>query len=293
MQKPINTAALMICPEKDPGLSAARELLGTVSGYPLQIQIEGRFRGQLSEFSGEQFRFVSEDALYENADCALVLGGDGSIIKAAARCAPKRIPVLGVNLGRVGYLAELERNELWLLPKLCVGDYRTEKRMMLSVSVWRDGKCIHRMTPALNDAVISNGAISHMVDLSLSCEGLPLLRLHADGVIAATPTGSTAYSMSAGGPVIAPVLSCICVTPVCSHSLDARPMVLSPESELSVENICTREDNTYLTADGTENFKLLHGDIVKIRRSETETEMIRFHQNSFYSLLSRKMGSRE
>lgn len=302
MQKPIHSAAIFVCAEKDPGLAVTREMLSVLSGCPLLLNLDVSYKANLNDFRGEQFRYVSDEALLtctsdddslKAVDCAIVLGGDGSIIRAASRCAPSHIPVLGINLGRVGYLADVERDELWLLSRLCTGDYRTERRMMLSVSVWREGRCIHETAPALNDAVISNGAISHMVELAMALGGEPLYRLHADGVIAATPTGSTAYSMSAGGPVIDPGLSCICVTPVCSHSLNERPMLLSPQSELSVTNVCTREDNTFLTVDGAENFKLLYGDTVKIRRAAAETEMIRFHGNSFYSLLSRKMGSKE
>ena len=237
----------------------------------------------------ENVTFVPDDMLFSGSDCAVVLGGDGSVIKAASACAEAGIPVLGINLGRVGYLAEVEQDELYLLSRLCRGEYRLERRMMLSVSVERGGKEIHRMPHALNEAVISNGAISHMVELSITCDGNFVTNFHADGVIIATPTGSTAYSMSAGGPIIDPALDCFCMTPVCAHSRSARPMLLASDCTLSIENTCQREDNTYLTVDGAANFKLLHRDIVKIRRSSVETKMIRFHENSFFSVLNRKL----
>ncbi len=290
MQKPIEVLSLMINTQKDVGLSMTREVLSVLSGCPVTVRICDDYRTRLPAY--DRLIFCREEDLLSGADCALVLGGDGSVIKAAGRCARDRIPILGVNLGRVGYLAEVERDELRLLSGLCRGEYRVERRMMLDVSVYRGGKCIYRMPPALNDAVISNGAIAHMVELSVSCGGDPVTDFHADGVIVATPTGSTAYSMSAGGPIIDPAMDCVCVTPVCSHSLTARPMVLSPDSPLSIENICTREDNTFLTVDGVENYKLLEHDVVQITRAAEEALMIRFHENSFYSVLGRKMRAK-
>ncbi|MBO5649080.1 MAG: NAD(+)/NADH kinase, partial [Clostridia bacterium] len=156
------------------------------------------------------------------------------------------------------------------------------------VNVCRNGAEIHRMPHALNEAVISNGAIAHMVELAVRCDGQTVTQFHADGVIAATPTGSTAYSMSAGGPIIDPSLDCFCLTPVCAHTLSARPMLLSADCTLEIENICMREDNTYLTVDGSANYKLLLGDTVRIRRSSVETRMIRFHESRFFSVLNSK-----
>lgn len=298
MQKRIETLAMVINTQKDMGLQTAADTLGVLRDCPVKVRLSDRFRGTALADTAENLCFCRDEELLDGADCVLVLGGDGSVIKAASSASVRRLPVLGINLGRVGYLAEVERGELSLLPALCRGEYRIERRMMLDVCVIRDGRTIHTMKPALNDAVISNGAISHMVDLSVSAgtgNGIRqfVANFHADGVIAATPTGSTAYSMSAGGPVIDPGLDCICLTPVCSHSLTARPMLLSPMSVLSIENICTREDNTYLTVDGGENFKLLQHDVVSIAKSEIETQMIRFRESSFYSLLNRKMSHSE
>ncbi|MBP3919772.1 MAG: NAD(+)/NADH kinase [Clostridia bacterium] len=290
MQGQMHTLAVVPNLQKDIGLRVTQDALAVLADAPVTLRLPLSCRRMLSDLCQGNVNFTSDDELYKNADCAIVLGGDGSVIKAASKCARRGIPLLGINLGRIGYLAEVEQNELYLLSRLCRGEYRIERRMMLSVTVMRKGREIHKMQPALNEAVISNGAISHMVDLSLACDGNYVSNFHADGVIVATPTGSTAYSMSAGGPVIDPALDCLCVTPVCAHSLSARPMLLSSQSTLTLENICCREDNTYLTVDGDENFKLLLGDVVSVCRAEVETKMIRFHANSFYSVLNRKMG---
>ncbi len=289
MPKPIHTAAVWPNPKKDIGLRVTRDAIAVLAGCGTTPILPQSARAALGDKLPSAAVFVPDDALFDRCDCAIVLGGDGSVIKAASACAEQKIPVLGINLGRVGYLAEVEPEELYLLSRLCRGEYRVERRMMLSVSVLRDGCEIHRMPPALNEAVISNGAITHMVELSVSCDGQAVTNFHADGVIAATPTGSTAYSMSAGGPIIDPTLDCFCLTPVCAHSLTARPMLLSADCTLDIRNICQREDNTYLTVDGAANYKLLFDDVVRIRKSKAETGMIRFHENSFFSVLHRKM----
>lgn len=289
MPKAMRIFAVWPNAQKDIGFRVTRDMLAVMAGEDALLRLPLSLRGVLGADVPENVTFVPDDMLFSGSDCAVVLGGDGSVIKAASACAEAGIPVLGINLGRVGYLAEAEQDELYLLSRLCRGEYRTERRMMLSVSVERGGKEIHRMPHTLNEAVISNGAISHMVELSITCDGNFVTNFHADGVIVATPTGSTAYSMSAGGPIIDPALDCFCLTPVCAHSLSARPMLLASDCTLSIENTCQREDNTYLTVDGAANFKLLHRDIVKIRRSSVETKMIRFHENSFFSVLNRKL----
>lgn len=289
MQKQIHTAAVWPNPQKDIGLRVTRDAIAVLAGCGTTPILPQSMREALGAKLPIQTVFVPDDALFGGCDCAIVLGGDGSVIKVASACADAKIPVLGINLGRVGYLAEVEQDELFLLSRLCRGEYRVERRMMLSASVLRDDREIFTMPYALNEAVISNGAITHMVELAVTCDGQAVTQFHADGVIAATPTGSTAYSMSAGGPIIDPALDCFCLTPVCAHSLSARPMLLSADCTLEIQNICQREDNTYLTVDGAANFKLLFGDVVRIRRSAAETRMIRFHENSFFSVLNRKM----
>ena len=289
MQKPIKRIAVCPNPAKDVGLRVTHDALAVMAGCGASPILPLSMRELLGTKLPSAAVFLPDDTMFAGCDCAVVLGGDGSVIKTASVCADANIPVLGINLGRVGYLAEVEQDELYLLSRLCRGEYRIERRMMLSISVWRDEKQIHRMPHALNEAVISNGAISHMVELDVLCDGQAVSQFHADGVIIATPTGSTAYSMSAGGPIIDPALDCFCLTPVCAHSLSARPMLLSSECTMQIKNICLREDNTYLTVDGAANFKLLCGDVVRIRKSSVETQMIRFHENSFFSVLNRKM----
>ena len=220
------------------------------------------------------------------SDLVVVLGGDGSIMRAARRAALTDVPVLGINLGRVGYLAELEPYEIGLISEYFNGNYRIERRMMLEVTSERDGRSVL----AINDAVITSSSVAKMVELSLYAGSCPVGTYRADGAIFATPTGSTAYSMAAGGPVIDPCLDCICVTPICPHSLRAKPLIFGPDVEL--EAVCGGKSGKKfcLTADGNESMELETGDTVRIRRSDICTNLIRIKRDGFFSILNAKMS---
>ncbi len=236
----------------------------------------------------DAFQYLPLDLVYDRADVIVVLGGDGSILEAARRASQRGTPILGINLGRLGYMAELEMRDLNNLGKLFTGEYTLEKRSMLRVELFA-GEELKAFCHALNDAVISNGSVSRIIDLELSENGNSVSRYRADGLIIATPTGSTAYSMSAGGAVVDPSVPCFCVTPICSHSLAARPLIFSDRSVLEVRNVCEREKMLYLTVDGKMNFELYKNQTVRITKSDLETSLIRFHRSGFYTKLCRKM----
>lgn len=235
------------------------------------------------------FEFVPLETVYSEADIIIVLGGDGSILDAARRAAQKGTPILGINLGRLGYMAELEIGELESLSHLFDGDYRIEKRSMLRVELIGAGGELRSFCYALNDAVISNGSVSRIIDLELLENGATVTNYRADGLIIATPTGSTAYSMSAGGAIVDPDVPCFCVTPICPHSLAARPLIFSDRSVLEIRNICAREKMLYLTVDGKMSFELYRNQLVRITKSTLETGLIRFHDHGFYQKLCKKM----
>ena len=236
-----------------------------------------------------EFCYLPLDSVYAEADILIVLGGDGTILEAARRATQKGTPILGVNLGRLGYMAELELNELDLLKNLFTGEYEIEKRSMLRVEL-RSGEELKSFCYALNDAVISNGSVSRIIDLELSEGGVPVTTYRSDGLIIATPTGSTAYSMSAGGAIVDPRVPCICVTPVCPHSFVARPLIFSDHSVLEVKNICAREKMLYLTVDGKMNFELYRNQTVRITKAKMETKLIRIKPCGFYRRLRQKMS---
>lgn len=244
-----------------------------------------------------QFTFLPMDELYAQADLMVVLGGDGTILETARRAAIRQTPILGINLGRVGYMAELEMSELDLLGQLFdQGEdgkvYTIEHRSMLNVELIDTDGCVRQSAYGLNDAVITNGSIARIVDIELWENGVPVTTCRSDGIIVATPTGSTAYSMSAGGPVADPRVQCFCVTPICPHSLVTRPMIFPDSAVLEIRNICQREKMLYLTVDGRTNCELYRGERVRITRSPMETRLIRLKNCGFYHRLRLKMTDR-
>ena len=194
------------------------------------------------------FLHAEEEKLYSMADVIITIGGDGTIIRYAKRAAMDNKPVLGINAGRMGYLANLEQNELNLVSKLKTKEYFVEKRMMLSVSISENGKVINEFN-ALNDAVITSGFISRIIDVSVTV-GADSINYRADGLIISTPTGSTAYSMSAGGPIIDPLTESMCITPICSHSLSAKPILLGANNIIKLKAFSKKRTDIYLTVDG-------------------------------------------
>ncbi len=240
-----------------------------------------------------KFTFLPMDDVYAEADLMVVLGGDGTILETARRAATRQTPILGINLGRVGYMAELEMSELDLLDQVFLEEHDTsytiEHRSMLHVELLSTGGEIRATAYGLNDAVITNGSVARMVELELLENGVPVTTCRSDGIIVATPTGSTAYSMSAGGPVADPRVQCLCVTPICPHSLVTRPMIFPDTAVLEIKNICQREKMLYLTVDGRTNCELFRGETVRVTKSPMETRLVRIKACGFYHRLRLKM----
>ena len=232
------------------------------------------------------FLHAKEEELYSLADMIITIGGDGTIMRYAKRAALDNKAVLGINAGRMGYLADIEQNELSLISKLKNGEYFVEKRMMLSVSVIENGKVINEYN-ALNDAVITSGYISRIIDVSVGVSG-DFINYRADGLIISTPTGSTAYSMSAGGPIIDPLTQSMCITPICSHSLSAKPILMGADNLLSVKAFSKKRTDIYLTVDGRKVAQIKPYHEIKIKRSSKTAQLIRLNNRSFYKTLSYK-----
>ncbi len=238
------------------------------------------FRARLHR---SEYTYLAADEIYKNAELVIVIGGDGSMLDAARRASEFDVPVLGINMGRLGYMTELEADELDLLDKVFSGDFYLDERAMLSVKIVGSRGQTRFSANALNEAVVANGVTARMVDIELY-DGEELVSSYrADGLVIATPTGSTAYSLSAGGPVVDPRLSCFCVTPVCPHSLLSRPMIFPDESSLTVKNICAREKVLHLTLDGRLTANMYYGDRAVITKSETKAKLLRVKGNSFCS----------
>lgn len=223
-------------------------------------------------------------------DVAIVLGGDGSIIRAARQISAHDVPLLGINFGHVGFLADLEASDVNMLTRLAEGSFFVEERMMLSGRIVRSDGSVTYMPPALNDIVLSNGPVARLLNFDIVCDGVVIQHSRADGLIIATPTGSTAYSMSAGGPILAPGLDAFCITPICPHSLANRPVILQGSSAIGISNIVVREANSvYATLDGSIAEELMPGDTLTVERAAVKAKIIRFEKNSFLSILNNKL----
>ena len=276
-------------PEK---VNAAMMVADRLAKEDCQILIAAFNREKLQRFhqNRQEFQYLPMESVYAEADILIVLGGDGTILEAARRAAQRGTPILGINMGRLGYMAELESGDLDQLGRLFTGDYTVEKRSMLRVELFGGGE-LKSFCYALNDAVISNGSVARIIDLELSEGGVHVANYRADGLIISTPTGSTAYSMSAGGAIVDPRVECFCVTPICPHSFIARPLIFSDRSVLEIRNVCQREKMLYLTVDGRMNFELYRNQTVRITKSNLETKLIRMKGFGFYSKLRQKMSS--
>ena len=244
----------------------------------------------VTELLGEMVYVI--DNISEVACCqvAVVLGGDGSIIDAAHRVMGFDIQIIGINFGHVGFLTEIELGELDLIDRLISGEYTTDERMMLDAVVvdW-DGKERVKYT-VLNDLVLTNGPVARLITFDVYCDGVKVQTCRADGSVIATPTGSTAYSLSAGGPVLDPTLEGICFTPICPHTLSSRPVVFRGNSEITVSNIKNNNSSVYLNADGKDVIHINEGDSISIRMSEYKIKLVRFKGYGFLSVLNAKLS---
>lgn len=229
----------------------------------------------------------------EGIECAIVLGGDGTLLKAAGDLMEREVPLLGVNLGTLGYLAEVEIGNIEpALDKLLCGDYTKEARMMLSGSIFREEKrIVHDF--ALNDIVISRCGSLQILHFNIYVNGRFLNGYGADGMIVATPTGSTGYNMSAGGPIVEPGASLLLLTPICPHTLNTRSIVLSPEDEVVIEIPEGRENcvqTVEASFDGSHKVLLQTGDKIVVKKASKTTEILKLNTESFLEILHKKMS---
>ena len=285
----MNQKKIILCPNpnRDQGMAATkaaekilREMgFRTVVCSPFKDQKEGAF-------ADYDVRPLPQEM--KDADLMVTFGGDGTILHLAKLAALNKLPVLGINMGGLGFIAELEAGELDTLRKLKDWDFETESRMMLDVSVIRDGKQIYTNL-GLNDAVIREGPISHVIHLKISSDGRHLADIAGDGVIISTPTGSTAYSLSAGGPVVEPVAQTMVVCPICTHNMRFSSYVLSPEHVLTVELERNGRKPVYLFVDESRAFPLKADDQVLVRRSKYAMKLVRLTEKSFCEIFAQKM----
>ena len=235
----------------------------------------------------KDLRFHKLDRDLQNAELVVCFGGDGTILHMAKAATRKNVPILGVNIGTMGFMAELESTELDQLARLAKDDYTLDKRMMLDVVVQRDRDIIFHDI-GLNDVVVTKGAIARIAHVAVKCDGVEAMECGGDGIIVATPTGSTAYSLSAGGPIVEPEANNILITPICAHDVMSRCIVASDKRVITMELVQNARRNAYLSVDGGKALRLNMGDVVTVRRSNLETKLVRLKDRSFYDVVNMK-----
>ncbi len=233
----------------------------------------------------------SIEQLFETADAAVTVGGDGTIIHSAKYAAQTATPLIGVNVGRLGFAADVEVNEIGDLKKLVSGGCEAEERMLLDIEVVSNGQAAHYL--AVNDAVVTHGTLSKIVDFHLFLDGEQISRYRADGLLFSTPTGSTAYSLSAGGPILAPEMDCILMTPVCPHSLFSRSVLFSEGADLSVKVKIPEGCSCVLSIDGETNINITEDDVIHIKKSALSLTLLSVKKRNFYRKLNEKLKERE
>ena len=271
--------AIIINSSKQNALPIAKNSIKVLSDFGASILLTEEFKDLY-----ENAVITEERALYSKADILVVIGGDGTIIHSAKKAAEYSKPVLGINAGRVGYLAGLEGNELDKLKNLITGDYKIKNRMLLSVKVGENEYF------SLNDAVISKGPLSRMIDITATLDG-EHISYRADGLIAATPTGSTAYSLSAGGPIVDPDLDSIILTPICPQSLYARPILITPNEKIEISVTPPEDTGAYITIDGEQVLPILERQKVTVERANNmRVGIIELQKGVFLNALADKFN---
>jgi NAD+ kinase len=245
----------------------------------------------VAEFSMSPFSFVNEKKLLESCDIAIVIGGDGTTLNVAKHASFLGKATLGINAGRLGFMSGLEKDELDMLKCLVNHDYSVEERMMLKAQIVENGKII-ATHHCLNDAVISRGDLARLIDINVMSDGREVTKTRADGMIVSTPTGSTAYSMAAGGPVLSPDNSCFVVTPICPHSLINRSIVFSSDKCLTLSVNNDKNNKSFLSLDGEQSVPINVDTEIIISKSEYSAKLIKIKPDNFYEILNKKILER-
>jgi NAD+ kinase len=288
------TIGVIVNETKDIGLTTARKLVGAIrahGGAPLLSTGLERVPGFVCPPDLRDV-FTEDRALLTRCGALICIGGDGTLIKAAREAkSPSGAPFLGVNLGTLGYLTEVEISEIdMILDRVFNREYRIEERMMLSVTRARGGRKSHPEEIVLNELAIGRGGAPHVIKLKLFLNDTFLDIFPGDGILVSTPTGSTAYSLSAGGPVIDPELDAISIVPICPHVIFSRPILVAPDKEIRIVPVAAGGTfSASVSVDGYTAPELCEDEVLTVRRSRYVTKMLRFNADNFYVVLKNKL----
>lgn len=274
-------------PYRDKNFHTVREAMKVLKNVGIDVSLCLPFEVDKSYELPKDLHFSRLDRELANASMVICFGGDGTILHMAKAATKHGIPILGVNIGTMGFMAELESSELSELARIAKDDYTIDNRMMLDVTVHRDRDIIFHDI-CLNDVVVTKGAVARIVHLAIQCDGVQAMECGGDGVIIATPTGSTAYSLSAGGPIVEPEARSILVTPICAHDVVSRCMVASDKRVITVGLTHNARRNAFLSVDGGKALRMNMGDVATVRKSGLVTKLVRLKDRSFYDVVNNK-----
>ena len=275
-------------PYRDKNFQTVREALRILKESGMDARICLPFEVDKSFDLPRDIRFSRLDRELPTASMVVCFGGDGTILHMAKFATKYGIPVLGVNIGTMGFMAELEAGELEELSRIASGDYTVDERMMLDVTVRRGNDVVFHDI-ALNDVAITKGAVARIVHLNVRCDGVQAMDFGGDGLLISTPTGSTAYSLSAGGPIVEPDARSILLTPICAHDIVSKCIVTSDKRTITVAMAQNARRNAFLSVDGGRAYKMNMGDVASITCSRLETRLIRLKDRSFYDIINNKL----
>jgi NAD+ kinase len=268
---------------KPEALSLTRDVVGWLSARGVKVLVEKEVAEQIGHPD-----HIDRDGIPSRADLLIVLGGDGTLLSVARLSGVESIPVLGINLGGLGFLTEISKEETFpVLEKIIAGDFETEQRLMLKATILRQGEIIGEST-VLNDIVINKGVLARIIDMETYIDGAYLTTFKADGLILATPTGSTAYSLAAGGPIVYPSLNSIIVNPICPHTITNRPLVVHDTATVKII-LKTANQNVHITLDGQVGMPLQGGDVVEAHKAPGHIQLIRSPYKTYFELLRTKL----
>ena len=283
-QVKIKTVGIVSRPRRDEAAAVVPQLVQWLETHKIAVYHDA----ETSAVAGSKQREKSREELPGLADVLIVLGGDGTLLAAARMLGDRNVPILPVNLGGLGFLTSVQLAELYpILEQVIAGQNRISERTLIEAELIRGGKRIERQR-ALNDAVINKGALARIIDMDLHIDGGYVCSYKADGLILSTPTGSTAYSLSAGGPIIYPVVEAFVVTPICPHSLTNRPLVIPDTVRIEVETH-GGEEPAFLTLDGQIGFELKAGDRVGVTKAPKKLRLVRPARRTYFEILRNKL----
>ena len=283
----MNKVILTPNPYRDKNFQTVRDAIAVLHEAGVETKVCLPFEVDRTYDLPKDIHFSRLDRELPTASMVVCFGGDGTILHMAKAATRHNIPILGVNIGTMGFMAELESTELGQLKRIATGDYTIDNRMMLDVTVYRDRDIIFHDI-CLNDVVITKGAVARIVHLAVNCDGVQAMECGGDGIIIATPTGSTAYSLSAGGPIVEPEAHSIIVTPICAHDVASRCIVASDQRVITVGLTRNARRNAFLSVDGGKALRMNLGDVATVKKSNLATKLVRLKDRSFYDVINMK-----